>query len=243
MKVMIYGHDTPTNERLDRIVGEFGYQTLVCHEPLEKLSILLKTRRPEIALINASTPQLAELCALISNSHTHPPAIILLGKEEMGACTASALNACHYLLSPIDKDALANALSKATRLNAAQALSLAKKPEDDKRTRQYIAARTHRGVEMVSMSDVYYFAADQKYVKVRHKEGVVLIDETLKDLEEEFAGVMFRIHRSALVNLDYLDLLELMDSGQYRVRFRGIDETLCVSRRHLPALREKIHSI
>lgn len=33
---------------------------------------------------------------------------------------------------------------------------------------------------------------------------------------------MFRIHRNALVNLEYLDLLEVLPQSRYQVRFRGL---------------------
>jgi two-component system response regulator AlgR len=49
-----------------------------------------------------------------------------------------------------------------------------------------------------------------------------LIDETLKELETEFADQFIRIHRNALVSLAYLDGLELVSSGQYQVRLRGL---------------------
>ena len=77
---------------------------------------------------------------------------------------------------------------------------------------------------------------------MRHKNGSVLIDETLKDLEQEFASKFIRIHRNALIALDYLDGLELVASGQYQVRCRELDEKLAVSRRHLPMLRERIQN-
>lgn len=109
--------------------------------------------------------------------------------------------------------------------------------------REHIAARTHRGVELVKLTDIYYFTADQKYVKVRHKDGIILIDETLKELEQEFGDRLFRVHRNAIINLSFLDYLEALDVGQYQVRFKGIDETLAVSRRHLPMLRDKIQSM
>lgn len=88
-----------------------------------------------------------------------------------------------------------------------------------------------------------YEIIDQKYVKVRHKDGIVLIDETLKELEQEFEDRLFRVHRNAIINLSFLDFLETLDAGQYQIRFKGIDETLAVSRRHLPALRDKIQSM
>jgi two-component system response regulator AlgR len=72
---------------------------------------------------------------------------------------------------------------------------------------------------------------------------MVLIDETLKELEQEFDDRLFRVHRNAIINLSYLDFLETLDAGQYQIRFKGIDETLAVSRRHLPALRDKIQSM
>lgn len=240
---MIYGHDASANERLERIVGELGHELMVIEGTAKHTIHALKTHHPEVLMLSTSFDELDDVCQSASECLPHPPAVILVGKEDGDALHAFELGACNYLLSPLSKQEIATALERATQINAAQALALAKKSGNEKRPRHYIAARTHRGVEMVAMSDVYYFAADQKYVKVRHKEGVVLIDETLKDLEEEFNGVMFRIHRSALVNLEYLDMLELNDAGQYRVRFRGIDEALAVSRRHLPALRDKIHRI
>ena len=72
---------------------------------------------------------------------------------------------------------------------------------------------------------------------------MVLIDETLKELEQEFDDRLFRVHRNAIINLNFLDYLETLDAGQYQIRFKDIDETLAVSRRHLPALRDKIQSM
>ena len=70
----------------------------------------------------------------------------------------------------------------------------------------------------------------------------MLIDGSLRDLEQKFGEKLLRIHRNALVNIKYLDLLETVSSGQYQVRFLGIEDVLAVSRRHLPALRDKIYN-
>ncbi len=114
---------------------------------------------------------------------------------------------------------------------------------DNLEQRHQIAAKTYRGVELVPVENIYYFLADQKYVTVRHKNGSVLIDETLKDLEQEFGQQFIRIHRNALVSVHYLEGLELINSGQYQVRCRELDERLSVSRRHLPYLRERIQKL
>ena len=70
-----------------------------------------------------------------------------------------------------------------------------------------------------------------------------MIDETLKDLETEFADKFIRIHRNALISLSFLDGLELVAAGQYQVRCRELNEKLAVSRRHLPFLRERMQNL
>ncbi|MGM8900254.1 LytR/AlgR family response regulator transcription factor, partial [Psychrobacter sp. 1Y4] len=83
------------------------------------------------------------------------------------AIAALKANAIGYLLKPANKDELLEALNKAKNLNAAQLNEIRKLANPTARPiRQHIAARTHRGVELIKLKDIYYFAADQKYVKV-----------------------------------------------------------------------------
>jgi two-component system response regulator AlgR len=139
---------------------------------------------------------------------------------------------------------LQQVLDQLTKLTQAQMSNLKQKEDMDNQTQRHqIAAKTYRGVELVPVENIYYFLADQKYVTVRHKNGSVLIDETLKDLELEFGEQFIRIHRNALVSVHYLEGLEVINSGQYQVRCRELDERLSVSRRHLPNLRERIHKL
>ena len=92
------------------------------------------------------------------------------------------------------------------------------------------------------MADVRYFLADQKYVTVRHSQGETLLDETLKDLETEFGDRFLRIHRNALVALDYVEGME-HKGNQYQLRIQGIDERLTVSRRHASAVKKLLQSL
>lgn len=243
MKVFVYDPDLLSRERLERIVTDNGHEAIVHRGDTPLIAGVLK-HRPHILIIHRQTPNFADICHQLSHNSIYSPAIIVIGDKASCGLELFKMGIADYLVSPISKEELTVSLKKVCKPNAAQEFGLTNTTNDtNKSCRQYIAARTHRGVELITMSDVYYFTADQKYVKVRHKGGIVLIDEALKDLEQEFEGVMFRIHRNALINLDYLDLLEAVEAGQYRVRFRGIEESLAVSRRHLPTLREKISKI
>ena len=71
----------------------------------------------------------------------------------------------------------------------------------------------------------------------------MLIDDTLRDLEEEFGERVDRIHRNALVMMDHLEGLERDARGHYQVRMRGVEERLDLSRRHVSGLRRLVQSL
>ncbi|MGP5407653.1 LytR/AlgR family response regulator transcription factor [Psychrobacter celer] len=245
MRIVVCDDEPLARERLARIVQESGHQVVAQVTTGAEAIVAVKTQQPDIILLDIRMPEMDGVrCAQALNELEHPPAIIFVTAYDHYAIAALKANAIGYLLKPANKDELLEALNKAKNLNAAQLNEIRKLEDPTARPiREHIAARTHRGVELIKLTDIYYFTADQKYVKVRHKNGIVLIDETLKELEQEFEDRLFRVHRNAIINLSFLDYLETLDAGQYQVRFKGIDETLAVSRRHLPALRDKIQSM
>lgn len=244
MRVLICDGDPEVRERLYRIAIDAGISVIGRVDNVEKAMSVIRASRPEIVLMDVNLSGATNVLAVLQKDMTCLPAMILMGVESDCNFAVLKSGASDFLLKPLNRADVLASFTKVCQLSAAQQMALSRKSSDKQsEARQFIAARTHRGVELIAMKDVYYFTADQKYVKVRHKNGIVFIDESLKTLEEEFEGIMYRIHRNALINLDYLELLESVDAGQYRVRFRGMSDALTVSRRHLPTLRERIHSI
>lgn len=245
MRIVVCDDEPLARERLVRIVRESGHEVVAQATTGAEAVIAVKAEQPDVILLDIRMPEMDGVrCAQSLNELEHPPATIFVTAYDHYAIAAFKANAIGYLLKPANKDELLEALDKAKNLNTAQLNEIRKLEDPTARPlREHIAARTHRGVELIKLKDIYYFTADQKYVKVRHKDGIVLIDDTLKELEQEFGDRLFRVHRNAIINLSYLDYLETIDSGQYQIRFKGIDETLAVSRRHLPALREKIQNM
>ena len=135
---------------------------------------------------------------------------------------------------------LASALASAARLNKVQLQALG---DGEQGRRSHISARTHKGIELIPLHEVRYFQADQKYVTVNFGEGEVIIDETLRELEEEFDDQFVRVHRNALIAKRHIAGLERDEEGQMRVRLDGVDDHLAVSRRHLPGVRKVIKQL
>lgn len=247
MKVLVCDDEALARDRLVRMLRD-GAQCEVVGEAENGQDALQKVASlsPDVVLLDIRMPVMDGIaCAEELARLPNPPAVIFITAFDEHALAAFQVEAIGYLLKPVRRDQLSEALSRATRVNRAQLQHLREQANDDSKpaTRQHITARTHRGLELVPIDDVYYFLADQKYVTVRHGRGQVLIDETLKDLETEFGDRFIRIHRNSLLSVQHLEGLELLPSGQYQVRMRGIPDKLVVSRRHLPDIREKMHNL
>lgn len=241
MRVMVCDDEKLARDRLVRLVSDIEGIDVVAEagngrEALEQA----QASRPDVVLMDIRMPDMdgIEAAQHLLKSDT-PPAVIFCTAYDEHALQAFKVHAVDYLLKPVSRDDLANALQRVNGLSRTKLAAL--EPEmhqDGSPRRRHISARTHKGIELISVDDIRYFMADQKYVTVRHGDGEVLIDETLKELEDEFPDQFVRIHRNALISLRFLEGMEMSTAGHYQVRLRGVEDRLTVSRRHVAGLRK-----
>ena len=245
MDILICDDEPLAVERLVRLVSDLGHQVVATAEHGGQVYDLVLEYEPDVVLLDIQMPEIDGLsCARQLAQLEIKPAIIFCTAYDQHALQAFQSQAQAYLLKPIAKNELREVLNQICKPNQAQVSQFQQSSSQiSKKQRQHITAKSHRGVELIPVEQVYYFLADQKYVTIRHQKGSVLIDETLKDLELEFADQFIRIHRNALVSIKFLDGIESICSGQYQVRLRDIAERLVISRRHLPQLRESIQQL
>lgn len=239
MRILLVDDETLARDRLRRmlevdelheVVGEAanGHQAVHQCEQLQPDLVLLDIRMPGMDGLETARHFL---------TLPEPPAVIFCTAYEEHAIQAFDLQAVGYLLKPVRRENLLAILGKTVRLNRAQIAAL---NAADNSRRSHISARTHKGIELIAIEDVRYFQADQKYVTVRHGGGELIVDETLRELETEFEDFVIRVHRNALVAKKHVEGLVKDRSGQVAVRLAGLEETIIVSRRHLPAVRKII---
>jgi two-component system response regulator AlgR len=242
MKVLIVDDEQLARDRLARMIA--GYDDYeVIGEAANGIEAVKQaaTLQPEVVLLDIRMPGMDGLeTARHFGDLDEPPAVIFCTAYEEHAVEAFNLQAVGYLLKPVRKDNLEAALGNAQRINKAQLAALS---SEQPPRRSHISARTRRGMELIPVDDVRYFQADQKYVTVRHAAGEVIVDETLRDLEEEFADHFVRVHRNALVAAHYVIGLDRLGNGHYQIRLRDVDEALDVSRRHVAAVRKFIKKL
>lgn len=241
MKILIVDDEPLARMRITRLVQDIA-NTEVIGEAKSGKEALLRSSvlHPDIVLLDIRMPEMDGLeTALHLAQMQHPPAVIFTTAFSEHALAAFEAHAVDYLLKPIRRERLEDALLKAQKLNRAQLLELGKQ-EQASLSRSHISAYVGGNLQLVPSEQVYYFQAEQKYVAVHHSEGQLLIDDSLKSLEDEYRERFLRVHRNSLVAMDHVVGLEKDSNGHYHIHFRNSDDKVEVSRRMVATTRRRI---
>jgi len=252
MKVLIVDDEPLARTRMSRLLEQLNEYTVVAEAQNGEQAIhFYEQHKPDVILMDIRMPVMDGLSAARHIADfDEPPAVIFCTAYDEYALEAFDANAVDYLLKPVNREKLSLALGKAKRLNKVQLSALAESTSqaqgDTTGLRTHICAKSSRGMELVPLESVRYFLADQKYVTVYHvNDGVAsetLIDDSLKELEQEFSEQFVRVHRNALVAKAHIQGLERSEEGA-KVKLAGLDSGPQVSRRHMPAIRKMLQRL
>jgi DNA-binding LytR/AlgR family response regulator len=96
---------------------------------------------------------------------------------------------------------------------------------------KWIRASLGASMRMISVDDVLYFRAEDKYTKVVTREGEALIRRPIKELYESLDPEAFwQIHRGSIVSLRAIERVDRDWRGEPVIVLKDRDEKLAVSR-------------
>lgn len=240
MKLLIVDDEPLARERLKALVGEVGGH-LVAGEAANGREAVeqAEAQGVDIVLLDISMPVMDGLEAAQHLAGLRPaPAVVFCTAYDQHALAAFEAAAVDYLVKPVRRERLAEALERARRHRSAQQL-----PDigsGQARQRSHLSARLRGSLRLIPVDEIRYLQAEEKYVVVHHARGEDLIEESLKSLETEFGDRFIRIHRNCLVAADEFAELRRGADGQVRAILRNDEAALEVSRRCLPTLRERL---
>jgi DNA-binding LytR/AlgR family response regulator len=204
----------------------------------------------DVIFLDINMPGLTGLdVARLLAGFADPPLVVFVTAHDGFAVQAFDLKAVDYVLKPVHRERLAEAVRR-----AAEQVAIARAARDrgsdpagpPPRATVTEAAETadldHIAVELggvtrfVSIEDVLYAEAHGDYARLYTAEETHLVRVPLSALEEQWRSRGFvRVHRSHLVALKRIDELRL-DRGSTSIRVGTA--VLSVSRRHASELRE-----
>lgn len=173
---------------------------------------------PDLLFLDIEMPQLNGFDLLRQCEDLTKFRVIFTTAYDQFAIKAFKFNALHYLLKPIDKDELIQAVTFATqqhrmintqKLDAIQYLKNNPIPER-------IALPVEQELIFVEVKDIIYATADGAYVSIytTTQNKPIIITKSIGALE----GLMnnpnfFRIHKSYLINLKHIKKIIRTDGG------------------------------
>ncbi|WP_079436873.1 LytTR family DNA-binding domain-containing protein [Zoogloea sp. LCSB751] len=247
LAVLIVDDEAPARTRLLDLLGDLAdeHPTRIvgtAANGVEALAVL-ERGRADLVLTDIRMPVMngIELAAHLGKL-APPPAVVFTTAYDEYAVQAFELAAVDYLLKPVRATRLADALVKVRRQH---------RPSEETLRQLMPAGRGHFSVSergrilLVPVAEVLFLKAEQKYVMARTREREYLLDESLVQLEEEFAGRFLRIHRNCLIAAQAVKGVARATTGEdgeahWVVLLDGIVEQLPVSRRQWPVVKEAL---
>lgn len=202
--------------------------------------------RPDLLLLDIELPELSGIEVL--RRVRHRPAVIFTTAYDRYAVTAFELSAVDYLLKPFGRDRLVAALERLRQRTGEvgdQEEALSERlhaafdggPAGSAALERFFL-RDRGKLVPLHVRDVERLEADDDYVRVYVKGRVLLASLTLNDFERRLdSGRFLRVHRTHIVNLDFVSHLVPQDGSRIAVEMRD-GTRIVASRTRSRELRE-----
>jgi two-component system LytT family response regulator len=176
-------------------------------------------QRPDLMFLDIVMPGATGLEVL--ERLDYEPKVIFTTAYDQYAVTAFELGALDYLLKPFGRDRLERVVRRAqAALNGSAAPLLARARESFPYARKLsrIFVRDGNRIIAIPLASFERAQAADDYVTIHSAAKEYLVNVRLSNLEGQLAGANFlRIHRSHLINLEYVTSIEPYDTARVEV--------------------------
>jgi DNA-binding LytR/AlgR family response regulator len=194
---------------------------------------LLDEHRPDVLFLDINMPGASGMD--VARQASGKSRVVFVTAYDEHAVAAFEHGAIDYVLKPISAARLFTTVSRLKeRLGAPPArvdhvlTQLTTAPA--RSYLRWINASVGQNLKLITVAEIVYFQADNKYTRVVTGDGEALIRKPLKELVEELdPNEFWQIHRSTLVNANAIAGVTRDFRGRLLVKLKTRDETLLVS--------------
>jgi two-component system LytT family response regulator len=239
-RVLLVDDERLARAQLRRMLAAHPELTVVGEaEDVDSAEKQVHALSPDVLFLDVQMPRASgfDLLARLPS----PPRVVFVTAHDAHAVRAFEVNALDYLCKPISPERLAGAVA---RILASLPGSVPPvPPPDELRLLRYddrLLVPLSRRPQLLRVAEIAALTSADDYAELHTRAGQsALLGQSLSTWEQRLpASHFFRIHRSALVNLDALASLEEKGSA-YEARVEGRAEPLPVSRRCAEVLRQR----
>ncbi len=248
LRVTIVDDEKPARDRLRRLLAAIADVEIVGEAGDVASAIeLIDREKPDLCLLDVQIPGGDGFDVL--RVAEHMPQVVFTTAFDHYAVRAFEVNSLDYLLKPVNRDRLLQAVGRAQQAKErgdAEPGTVRQLLEEIRAQRpaptpMRIPAKRGTKILLLDPAEVVWFEAEGELVHAKTQDGRALVERSLAELEEQLAASFFRIHRSYLVNLAKVGAIVPEDGGTYRAMMKDDAGTaLPLSRRQAQKLREII---
>jgi two-component system, LytTR family, response regulator LytT len=192
--------------------------------------------QPDVVFLDVEMPKMTGMEAAKSLMELKKvPLIVFATAYPQFAAEAFRYEAVDYLLKPYDEVQLRETVQRI------ESRFLKQKEKDPGKQAGKLAVEGDGEILYLEPKEILYISRDEKLSKIITRTNEYETKTPLKDLESRLLPYsFFRIHKSYLVNLDYVTRLTPWFNGAYQLQIEGREEMLSVSRNYVKALRAEL---
>jgi len=249
VRVLAVDDERPALEDLARLLRACdGVDAVACVDSPRDALLRVGAERFDALFLDVRMPGLdgVELARVLAR-FADPPAVVFVTAYEDAAVQAFEVHAVDYLLKPVSRRRLQEALARVAAERAASAGAggaaaggvAGARPSDDA---DVVPVDNLRGggTRLVRRASILYLQAHGDYVRIVADEGRFLLRARLSDLERRWEPFGFvRVHRAYLVNLKRAVELRPQLNGTAALAFADGHE-VPISRRQVGELRRRL---
>lgn len=196
-------------------------------ETVAQAAELVHAQKPDVIFLDIQLP--GETGFDLLDKISSECKIIFVTAFDAYAIRAFDVNALDYLLKPINPARLAQAIERLTSHDSAPASPVRALEYEDR-----LFIEVDERSRFLKVSDIIVISAMGDYSQILSCDGQKsLVMKSLKDWEERLPAKHFtRIHRSTIINVEYVERLESWFNRSYRIHIRQLAEPLVMSRRY-----------
>ncbi|NOX18819.1 MAG: response regulator [Chlorobi bacterium] len=231
MKVVIIDDSRLARNELKRLLSNKSSIEIIGEAAnSEEAKTIIENKKPDVIFLDIQMPGKSGFDLLEELEFV--PKVIFTTAYDQYALKAFEVNAFDYLLKPIDKERLAEALMKVADVE----------PQINEAEESYITERffIKDGYKcwFVKLNDIKYFEVYGNYSKVCFENESPMIPRTLNYLEKRLNPAMFfRANRKQIININWIQKIEPWFNGALKVALKDQTE-ISVSRRQAGKLKE-----
>lgn len=241
VRVLIVDDEAPARRKVrSHLAGTPGVEVVGEAASGPEAVEAIRSLRPDLVFLDVQMPGMTGFEVIAAVGPEAMPAVVFVTAFDEFALDAFEVQAVDYLMKPFHaerfRQALARALERIARREPAPA-SLARLLEGllrkAPREAQRLLARDGERLFFIPLREIVRVSADGNYVKVHTAKGQRHhLRETLASLEARLDPERFaRIHRSEIVNVDFVAEIQPFFHGDYTVVLKNGEEVR-LSRRY-----------